>query len=98
MLVPVQVAAYHPAVAAFRERTARHEVSPARLPRAPLLLHALAVEAGRRTHTVAVAVDPPGRYPSSGWSSTVNGHLTITITGRPYALRIREDGLSARVR
>jgi len=94
--VPAQVAAYHPAVAAFRDRTERHEVSPAQLPRACRLLHALAVEAERRTHTAAVASDPPSRYLSSSWSSTVNGHLTITVAGRPYALRIREDGLSAR--
>ncbi|MFF5230310.1 hypothetical protein [Dactylosporangium sp. NPDC000521] len=92
--VPAKVTTYHPAVVAFRDRTNRHEISPAHLPRACRLLHALTLAAEHRGHTVEVPPDPPGRYAT--WSGTGDGHLTISIDGRPYALRIREDGLPAR--
>lgn len=94
--VPDRVAAFHPAVAGFRDRPDRHEVSPRQLHRTCRLLHALAVEADRRGHTVAVAADPPAHRSGRGWSSTVDGHITVTVDDRSFPIRVCEEGLPAR--
>jgi hypothetical protein len=94
--VPDRVTRYHPVVVQFRERSERHEVSKGLLPRALLLLHALAVEAERRGHTVSLAPDPQTAYGHGRWTGSRDGHLVITVDGHGYGLRLIEMGMPSR--
>jgi hypothetical protein len=94
--VPERVAKYHPAVAAVRDKTERHEVSRQVLPRALRILQALAAEAERRGHTVDAVTDIRNDYGGNRWTGPNNGHLTITANGHTQALRIFEPGLPGR--
>lgn len=99
--VPVlePVSRYHPVVKKFRERSERHEVSRAALPRVSRLLQALVVEAERRGHSVELAADgerQPHRQ-GEGWTGPKCGHLVVTADGHSTAIRVSEDGLPSRV-
>ncbi len=94
--VPDRVARYHPVVVQFRDRSDRHEVSKALLPRALRLLHALATEAERRGHTVTLAPDPHTAYGRDRWTGSQDGHVAVTVDGHPQALRLLEVGMPSR--
>lgn len=94
--VPPKVARYHPAVARFRGRTDRHEVSAGTLSRASRFIHALLVEAERRGYEVAHVGEVHKSYGSGTWTGAQDGHFKVTINGHSYSLRIRESGLPSR--
>jgi hypothetical protein len=97
VLVPAKVSRYHPVVKEFRERSERHEVSRAALPRVLRILQGLTVEAERRGYEVALAQptgDPESRR--GAWSGGRHGHILITVRGHAAALRVSEEGLQSR--
>lgn len=95
--VPERVAKYHSAVAAFRDDKRRHEVSRALLPRALLVMQALAIEAERRGYTAATVKDSSsGRYHDVVWSGPTHGHIAVEVDGVATALRVFEEGLGTR--
>jgi hypothetical protein len=90
--VPQRVAAYHPAVAAYRADADRHEVSEASFGRASQILQALAAEAARRGYQVTHAGRHQRQYYSEFRRSLTHGQIRITIDGFAYPIRIRELG------
>lgn len=90
--VPQRVAAYHPAVAAYRADADRHEVSEASFGRASRILQALAAEAARRGYRVTNADRHQRQYVSDFRRSLTHGQIRITIGGFAYPVRIRELG------
>jgi hypothetical protein len=81
--VPEQIAAYHPAVKAYRADPDRHEVSKNFLERACRILQGLAAEAQRRGYGVRIVEK---RRPLR----LKDGQLEITIDDFRYRLRIQE--------
>jgi hypothetical protein len=98
IFMPTKVARYHPVVRQFRERSERHEVSRAALPRVLRILQGLIVEAEQRGYD-AQLVSAPERdrhgYRSE-WSGAHYGHVVIAIADYSAALRIAEEGLQSR--
>lgn len=95
--LPAKVSRYHPVVKAFKERSERHEISRAALPRVLRIVQGLAVEAERRGYEVALAQateNPQSRR--DRWSGGQHGHIVITIRGHAIALRVSEEGLQSR--
>lgn len=89
--VPRHVAAYHPAIAAYRGDADHHEVSKDSLGRGSRILQALAAEAVRRGHTVKTPGVDAERYAGAPVRSLPKGQLRIVIDGFTYRLRIREQ-------
>jgi len=89
---PRRVAAWHPAVAAYRADADRHEVSKASLARASHILQALASEAARRGYTVVGAERRQPQYNSDFRGSLKDGQIRIAIDGFTYQIRLREHG------
>lgn len=96
--VPDRVARYHPVVRAFRDRSERHEVSRAALPRVLRLLQGLVADAERRGHDVSIASSVKSdRYRDPSWSGSKQGHIVISADGCSAAVRVTEEGLQSRV-
>jgi hypothetical protein len=94
--VPARVRNYHRVAREFRDRTSLHEISRKGLPRALRIVHALAVEAGRRGYEVAcVSVSEDG-YGRSDWKPAQDGQLAFTIDGHQLKVRIWEKGAGQR--
>jgi hypothetical protein len=89
--VPRHLASYHPAVAAYRIDTDRHEVSSGSLSRATRILQALASEAVRRGHTVKGPEQRGEQYGSARLRALTDGQLQVVIDGFAHRLRIREQ-------
>lgn len=94
--VPQRVATYHPAVAAYRADSGRHEVSKDSLGRASRILQALADEAVRRGYTVNAVEKQADQYPSARIGALTDGQLWFVIDEFSYRLRIREQGTRGR--
>jgi hypothetical protein len=96
--VPAKVARYHPIVRQFKQRSERHEISRAALPRTLRLLQGLVAEAERRGHQVEFATpaqaDRYGRH--QVWTGPKDGHIVISVDGCSAAIRIKEEGLQSR--
>jgi hypothetical protein len=90
--VPQRVAAYHPAVAAYRADADRHEVSGESFGRASRILQALAAEAARRGYRVTSVGRHQPQLHSEFRRSLTDGQIRITIDGFAYPIRIRELG------
>lgn len=89
--VPTRLTKYHPVAQAFRDRTHSHEVSRKALSRTLRIVHALALEADQRGHTIACA---DTRNPD--WKPTDDGQIAFTINGHRVAIRIWEKGVGRR--
>ena len=96
--IPTKVARYHPVVRQFRERSERHEVSRAALPRVLRILQGLIAEAEQRGYNAQLASAPDrGRYGyRSEWQGAHYGHVVIGIADYSAAVRITEEGLQSR--
>jgi hypothetical protein len=94
--VPTRITRYHPVVAQFRDRHERHELSKQHLPRALLILQALAIEAERRGLIVALPDDQTGTWTRHSWRASRDGHLTITADGQGQSIRLSEIGMPSR--
>lgn len=90
--VPQRVAAYHPAVAAYRADADRHEVSGESFSRASRILQALAAEVARRGYRVTSVGCGQPQLHSEFRRSLTRGQMRITIDGFAYHIRIRELG------
>lgn len=97
--VPDAVSRYHGTVKQFRERSDRHEVSRASLPRVSRLLQALVTEAERRGYTTSLVPGTERNHyrRDSGWTGPNNGHLILTVNDFSAAIRVTEEGLPSRV-
>lgn len=96
IIVPEKVPRYHEAARQFRDRTERHEVSRALLPRATRLVHAIAKEAERRGWSVHASSESKNGYGRSSWTGTKDGHIQMTADGCSFWLRIQEEGVRTR--
>jgi hypothetical protein len=97
--VPDVVRRYHPVVKAFKDRSDRHEVSRAALPRALRILQGLVVEAESRGYAIELAPEPDNgqRYGSyARWTGPNDGHLVIGVRGYSTRLRVGEEGVPSR--
>lgn len=90
--VPQRVAAWHPAVAAYRADLDRQEVSKDSRARASHILQALANEAARRGYTVVSAGRSQPQYNSDFRGSLKDGQIRIGIDAFTYQIRLRELG------
>jgi hypothetical protein len=90
--VPQRVAAWHPAVAAYRADLDRQEVSKDSHARASHILQALASEAARRGYTVVSAGRSQPQYNSDFRGSLKDGQIRVGIDGFTYQIRLRELG------
>ena len=93
--VPEKAGRYHAAARAFRDRSERHEVSRALLPRATRIIHAIAVEADRRGWSAGPVTEPERGYGRSGWTGSQHGHLQIAADDHAFWLRLQEEGVHA---
>jgi hypothetical protein len=98
VLVPATIGTYHPVVREFKERSDRHEVSRAALPRVLRILQALVAEAERRGYTVQLAPEPQthGGYGARDWTGPNDGHLVISARGLAVRVRVCEEGIQSR--
>jgi hypothetical protein len=96
IVVPEKVGRYNAAARQFRERTERHEVSRALLPRVTRIVHAIAVEAERRGWSAEVSSESKNGYGRTDWTGTKDGHLQITAEKHEFWLRIQEEGVHTR--
>jgi hypothetical protein len=100
VVVPDRVAKYHPVVRQFKEKSDRHEVSRAVLPRVVRILHGLLTEAERRGY--AVEITPSGddaahRFAHrKQWVGSQNGHFVIKARDYSGTFRVREEGVPSR--
>jgi hypothetical protein len=94
--VPQRLTKPHPVAAAFRNDTERHEVARANIARATRVVHAIAVEGGRRGYEVAPAPESQAERGRDRWTASNHGHLVITIRGHSYRLRISEEKVKTR--
>lgn len=96
--VPETVGRYHVAPRAFRDRSERHEISRALLPRATRIVHAIAVDAERRGWTATAATESKSGYRRSSWTGAKDGHLQLNARDQVFSLRLQEEGVHARGR
>lgn len=94
--VPERVGRFHAAARQFRERTDRHEVSRALLPRATRIVHAIAVEADRRGWSVRCSPESKNGYGREDWTGTKDGHLKIAAGEHAFSMRLQEEGVHTR--
>jgi hypothetical protein len=94
--VPEKVSRYHSAARAFRDRTERHEVSRALLPRATRIVHAVSVEAERRGWDIETPPVREDRYGRSAWTGTKDGHVELATPRETFWFRVREEGVHTR--
>jgi hypothetical protein len=95
-VVPENVGRYHAVARQFRDRTERHEVSRALLPRVTRIVHAIAVEAERRGWSARASTESKNGYGRTDWTGTKDGHIQITAKQHEFWLRIQEDGVHTR--
>lgn len=99
-LVPIVIAdkvgRYHPAARQFRDRSERHEISRALLPRATRIVQALAVEAERRGWSAEASPESKNGYGYDNWTGTKDGHLQVTVERHRFWLRLQEEGVHTR--
>jgi hypothetical protein len=91
-----KIGRYHAAARQFRDRTERHEVSRALLPRATRIVHAIALEAERRGWSAQVSSESKNGYGRTDWTGTKDGHLQITAEHHCFWLRLQEKGVHTR--
>jgi hypothetical protein len=96
IIVPEKIGRYNAAARQFRDRTERHEVSRALLPRVTRIVHAIAVEAERRGWSARVSSESKNGYGRTDWTGTKDGHLQITAERYEFGLRIQEEGVHTR--
>jgi hypothetical protein len=96
IVVPEKVGRYHAAARQFRDRTERHEVSRALLPRVTRIVHAIAVEAERRNWSARASSESKNGYGRTDWTGTKDGHVQITAEQHEFWLRIQEEGVQTR--
>jgi hypothetical protein len=96
IIVPEKVGRYHVAARQFRDRTERHEVSRALLPRATRIIHSIAVEAERRGWSARASSESKNGYGHTDWTGTKDGHLHITAERSEFWLRLQEEGVHTR--
>lgn len=96
--VPAAIGTYRQVVKEFKERSDRHEVCRAALPRVLRILQGLVSEAERRGCTVELAPEPQARgsYGSRDWTGPNDGHLVISVRGSGVRVRVCEKGIPSR--
>lgn len=94
--VPEQIGRYHAAARQFRDRTERHEISRALLPRATRIIHAIAVESERRGWSAQAPPESKNGYGNLDWTGAKDGHLAISANGHHFWLRLQEEGVHTR--
>jgi hypothetical protein len=96
--VPATIGTYHRVVKEFKERSERHEVSRAALPRVLRIMQGLVAEAERRGYTVELAPEPQARdgYGLRNWTGPNDGHLVLSTRGVTVRLRVCEEGIPSR--
>jgi hypothetical protein len=94
--VPAKVGRFHPAARAFRDRTERHEVSRAQLPRATRVIHAIATEAERRQWVATTPEESANGYGRRDWRGAKDGHLQLTVRGHTLWMRCKEGSVRTR--
>lgn len=87
--VPARVTRLHPAAAAYRDDFDRHEVTKPYITRACRIVHAIAVEAERRGHSLSFTASP-GRNYNAFRSSLSAGQFVMEVKGHRFALRLTE--------
>jgi hypothetical protein len=94
--VPAKVGRFSAAALEFRRQAERHEVSRKLLPRATRIVHAIAIECGRRSWSVRASSESKNGYGRTDWTGTKDGHIHITAKGHEFWLRVQEDGVRTR--
>ncbi len=96
--VPATIRTYHQVVREFKERTDRHEVSRAALPRVLRMLQGLVAGAEQRGYTVELAPEPSARggYGARDWTGPNHGHLVISARGIAVRVRVFAEGIPSR--
>lgn len=94
--IPERTGRHHRAAREFRDRSERHEVSRAQLPRATRIIHAIASEAERRGWSAQASSASKNGYGRESWTGTKDGHLLIVAGEEIFTLRLQEKGVHTR--
>ena len=92
VLVPDYVPRHHPVARLFRDDKQRHEVSRVQLARTVRVVHVIATEAQARGWKVTYSTGSDREH-NQGRSAAGEGHVSLTVDGHPYGVRLREDGV-----